>query len=386
MRIVDVCAFYTPHGGGVKTYIGQKLAIGPQLGHDITILAPGDDDAVIEQGPHARIITLASPRLPVDRKYWYFNDEPALHAALDAARPDFVEVSSPWRSPSVVARWPGNVPRALVMHADPLSAYAYRWFEPVLQRDTIDRRFGRFWDHLRTLGQSYDRVVCASHDLATRLAQGGVANTVIHPMGIEAGLFSPDRRDPALRRELLALCDLPENALLLIAAGRLAAEKRLPMLVDAVTIAGQRNPVGLVILGEGSQKARIAKQMFGNPHIRLLGIERDRTRFAAMLASADALLHGCEAETFCMAAAEARACGVPVIVPDRGGAADHAANGVGLTYQATSAVAAAEAITSLCEGRWRSATGVPFNRTMTDHFAALFGDYGRLAKEYRRAA
>ena len=26
MRIVDVCAFYAPQGGGVKTYVERKLA------------------------------------------------------------------------------------------------------------------------------------------------------------------------------------------------------------------------------------------------------------------------------------------------------------------------------------------------------------------------
>jgi hypothetical protein len=50
MRIVDVCAFYTPHGGGVKTYVEQKLKIGPTLGHEIIILAPGDRYEVIEKG------------------------------------------------------------------------------------------------------------------------------------------------------------------------------------------------------------------------------------------------------------------------------------------------------------------------------------------------
>ena len=64
----------------------------------------------------------------------------ALHAALDRLAPDFVEVSSPWRSPSMVARWRPEVPKALVMHADPLAAYAYRWLGPVLARDTIDRQ------------------------------------------------------------------------------------------------------------------------------------------------------------------------------------------------------------------------------------------------------
>jgi len=407
MKIVDVCAFYSPHGGGVKTYVEQKMAIGPQLGHEIIILAPGDKHAVSQRGPGARIVTIPAPRFPLDRKYWYFKDEPALHATLDALAPDFVEVSSPWRSASMVGRWQGlgqnlgqglgqnlgqgpgfgpakhRVPRSLVMHADPLSAYAYRWFGPLFSRETIDKRFEPFWRHLRDLGAHYDQVVCASAELRERLAAGGVANTVLHPMGIEAGLFSPDRRSPALRRQLLAACDLPEEAKLLLGVGRLSPEKRWPMVVDAVTAASQTMPIGLVIVGQGGQRKRIERQIAGNPHIRLLGIERDRGKFAQLIASADALIHGCEAETFCMAAAEARASGVPVIVPDRGGAADHARGGAGVSYPAGNALACAQAVLALL----RAPPSGPFAGVATTqgHFAALFADYARLLAARRVA-
>jgi alpha-1,6-mannosyltransferase len=384
MKIVDVCAFFSPQGGGVKTYIEQKLAIGPSLGHEIVVLAPGDRHEVIERGPGARIVTIPSPRFPLDRKYWYFDDEAALHAALDAEAPDFVEVSSPWRSPAMVARWPGRAPRSLVMHADPLSAYAYRWLEPVLSRETIDKRFDRFWTHLRTMGGEFDRVVCASQELRDRLAAGGVSNTALHPMGIEAGVFSPARRNLDVRRELLALCDLPEDASLLIGVGRLAAEKRWPMVVDAVMLASQSRPVGLVLLGQGNQQRRIERQIAGNPHIRILKPERDRATFATLLASADALLHGCEAETFCMAAAEARASGVPVIVPDRGGAADHARDGAGVHYRAGSAISAADAIGRLLDHPPKLGKTVPV--TMQDHFTRLFADYAAVASRPSRAA
>ena len=384
MRIVDVCAFYSPHGGGVKTYVEQKMAIGPLLGHDITILAPGDTHSISERGPHARLITIPAPRFPLDRKYWYFKDEAALHAELDRLNPDFVEASSPWRSASMVGRWPGKAPRALVMHADPLSAYAYRWFEPLLSRETIDRRFAAFWKHLRELGQDFDRVVCASGELRDRLAAGGVANTVLHPMGIEAGLFSPARRSLPLRRRLLELCGLPESARLLIGVGRLSPEKRWPMVVDAVTAASQSLPIGLVILGQGSQKKRIQRQIAGNPHIRLLGAEKDRVKFATLLASADALIHGCEAETFCMAAAEARASGVPVIVPNRGGAADHANDGAGVTYHAGSALAAAHATLRLLHHPPHG----PFGQTVTTmgHFETLFADYASIRRGEQQVA
>jgi alpha-1,6-mannosyltransferase len=385
MKIVDVCAFLSPRGGGVKTYIEQKLAMAPALGHDMTVLAPGDVYGVTNYGANARVITLPSPRFPLDRNYWYFDDEAALHAALDKAAPDFVEVSSPWRSPAMVARWPGDVPRSLVMHADPLSAYAYRWFEPLLSREMIDRRFEIFWSHLREMGRSYDRVVCASRELQGRLAAGGVANTALHPMGVEEGLFTPARRDPLVRARLLELCELPETAHLLLGVGRLSAEKRWPLVIDAVAAAGQKHPIGLVILGHGKHHTRLLRQIAGNPHIKLLPPERSREAFATLLASGDALIHGCEAETFCMAAAEARASGLPVVVPDRGGASDHAGGGAGVTFRAGSALSAAAALEALL-GADQLSSSAAIPRTMRQHFEALFADYAMIAEGAKRAA
>jgi alpha-1,6-mannosyltransferase len=377
MKIVDVCAFYSPRGGGVKTYVGQKLAMAERLGQDITILAPGDKDALVEFGPCARIQTIASPRFPLDRKYWYFHDERALHAALGSLSPDFVEASSPWRSPLMVANWRPEVPKALILHADPLSAYAYRWLEPLVSRRTIDRRFVRYWDHLRQLGRLYDAVVCASEDLALRMKAGGVGNVVTVPMGVEAQRFSASKRDPGLRANLLGQCSLGPDATLLVAAGRLAPEKRLPMLVEAVTIAGRHRPVGLVIFGEGREDTSVLRAIGGNPHIRLFRPERDRERFATILASADAFLHGCEAETFCMTAAEACASGIPVIVPDRGGAADFARGDTDRSYRATDHLDLVRTILKLPDFFTPRPNG-SVARAMDDHFEALFAIYQRL--------
>lgn len=377
MKIVDVCAFYSPRGGGVKTYVGQKLAMAERMEQDITILAPADDDALVEFGPWARIQTIASPRFPLDRKYWYFKGERALHSALDKLAPDFVEASSPWRSPLMVANWRSEIPKALIMHADPLSAYAYRWLEPLVSRETIDRRFVRYWDHLRQLGRLYDAVVCASEDLASRLKAGGVGNVVTVPMGVEAQRFSARKRNENLRAILLAQCGLNPDATLLIAAGRLAPEKRVPMLVEAVTIAGRHRQVGLAIFGEGRDDTNIVRAIGGNPHIRLFRPERDRERFASVLASADAFLHGCEAETFCMTAAEASASGIPVIVPDRGGAADFAKGEMGVPYRAADHADLVRAILNLPD-RFVARSNGCVARAMDDHFAALFAIYQQL--------
>ena len=108
------------------------------------------------------------------------------------------------------------------------------------------------------------------------------------------------------------------------------------------------------------------------------------------MASADALLHGCEAETFCMVAAEACASGLPLIAPDEGGAADQARAANGWIYESANTAAATQAIVEYCTGREAGVAGpradIPPPRTMDDHFKDLFASYGRLCGTQRRAA
>ena len=381
MRLVDVSAFYTPHGGGVKTYVEQKMRIGPELGAEIIILAPGDEHGVIEFGPRARIVTIPSPRLIVDKNYWYFGNEAALHTALDEIAPDLVEVGSPWRSPSWVANWRGDVPRSLFMHADPMTAYAYRWFDPLLPRRATDRLFGAYWRHLKGLAARYDSVICASADLENRLIDGGVVHTRMIPMGVEQGTFSPANRDPQLRAQLLADLGLPDSAGLLLTIGRLSAEKRWSVVIDGVRRAARDRPLGLLLLGEGREKPQVLRAIGDNPHIRLLEPVRDRPRFAAMVASADALVHGGDAETFGLATAEALASGTPVIVPDRGAAADHGTGGGGVVYKAADSKALAGAIGELAVRGWPRSTRKVL--TMRDHFEQLFAHYRELIAAHK---
>ncbi|MBT2188062.1 glycosyltransferase [Sphingobium nicotianae] len=380
MRIVDVCAFYAPQGGGVKTYVERKIAAATPGEQEVIILAPGEKDELLFESPGGSIRTIKGPTLPVDRRYRYFQDEPALHAALDDLKPDLVEVSSPWSSPAMVARWEADVPRALIMHADPLSAYAYRWFSPIASRDTIDSAFDWFWRHLRKLDESYELVISAGRSLSDRLIEGGMTNVHTMPMGVESGLFDPALRDLDLRTRLLERCGLGPEATLLIALGRHASEKRWPMVFDAVTAAGYQRPIGLILFGDGRERAKVVRAAMRNPTVHLAAPVTDRRDLATILASADALVHGCEAETFCLAAAEAKASGLPIIVPDEGGASDQFVPGQGALYKARSGAALAAAIADFLASdpagaRRRAAANAWRVPTMEAHFEALFALY-----------
>lgn len=389
MRMVDVCAFYTPLGGGVRTYIDQKLRAAPALGHEMIVIVPGARDEVVERGPGSVVVSLAAPTLPFDARYRYFNDEARLHRELDRWRPDHVDASSPWSSATMVGRWQGSGTRALVLHSDPLASYAYRWLGGVLPQHAIDRIFGRFWRHLRSLDRVFDAIVTPSRYYAERLAAGGLRAAKAVPLGVEPGRFDPRLRDESLRRALLAGLGLPPSAALLVGVGRLSPEKRLKMVVQAVAEAGSDQPVGLLIAGSGPQQAKLERMCRSHPNIRMLGHVTERDELARLLASCDALVHGCESETFGLAVSEARASGIPLIVPDRGAVAEQLVEGAGLSYRAASAHGLADAVLAFLErgpDRQRAVAARHSRvRSLDDHFGELFDYYASVRSRPKAA-
>lgn len=344
MKIVDVSAFYAPHGGGVRTYVERKIAYAERIGIDLVVIIPGKEDGEDRRPGGTRVISVASPKLIFDGRYRYFKSAGPVHDILNAEQPDIVEASSPWRTANIVADWKGTARKSLFMHADPMATYAYRWFGQMAPRDTIDRTFAPYLNHLRRAAAKFDTVVCCNPDLARRLRHAGIANVTMIPLGIEPNRFSPRLRSADLRAKMLAKCHLPEHARLLVSIGRLSAEKRLPMVIEAVSVASAQQPVGLIVIGVGRDRPMALKAIGGNPHIRLIDGVQDRALLAQMLASADGLIHGCESETYGLVVAEAAASGVPLILPDEGGAVAFADPSCSVSYRAANPAALVRAL------------------------------------------
>jgi len=144
-----------------------------------------------------------------------------------------------------------------------------------------------------------------------------------------------------------------------------------------------RKPVGLLLAGDGTVRRKIEAAARRFPTVGVMPHIGDRRELARLLASADALVHGCEAETFCMVAAEGRASGIPLIVPDRGAALDQRVPGVGATYESGSRRALERAVSEFIDRGpelQRAAAARSCDvRSMDDHFAELFDRYERLS-------
>jgi alpha-1,6-mannosyltransferase len=168
MRVVDVAEFYSPTGGGVRTYIDGKFEAAAQMGHELFVIAPGPSDAFEARGAGG-VITVRAPSLPFDANYHMFWDAAPVHGWLDRLSPDLVEASSPWRGAWIVASWAGAAPRAMFMHADPVASYPQRWLAPVASPQRIDRLFDWFWSYLRGLTRRFSSVVTGGPWLSERL-------------------------------------------------------------------------------------------------------------------------------------------------------------------------------------------------------------------------
>lgn len=388
MRVVDVAEFYSPTGGGVRTYIDRKFEAAAQLGHELFVIAPGPRDH-FEPRPAGGVIQVRAPRLPFDANYHVFWDAEPVHRQLEKLEPDLVEASSPWRGAGIVADWAGRAPRAMFMHADPVASYPQRWLAPIASPQQIDQLFGWFWSYLRKLTGRFSSVVTGGAWLADRLTGQGVGGVASVPLGIDGGAFSPTMRDEGLRARLLAACACPPDAKLVLGVGRFHPEKRWPMVIEAAMRArAEGHSLGLVLIGDGIDRKRVARAAASHPHVQILAPIHDRALLAAHLASADALAHGCESETFGLIPAEAMASGVPVVGPDRGGFAHLAQPATSEIYRAGDTASATAAIRRLLirdPAALRAAAVAAAERVRrdSDHFAELFDHYQTLATSAR---
>jgi alpha-1,6-mannosyltransferase len=215
---------------------------------------------------------------------------------------------------------------------------------PILGASAWSRGVGTatrpLWGLVRSIARRCDATLVAADWQAKKLTEHGVPRVVRVPFGIERDVFRPDARSYEARRELLALAShdtRSDDALILVGVGRFAVEKRWDIVIDAFLKLRARDPhrdMILVLIGDGPERERMTARAAGSPDIAMPGFVKGRDALARMLASADALVHGCPFETFGLSIAEAMSCGLPTVVPDEGGASEMHLPEAGERYRA----------------------------------------------------
>src|ERR1041384_4950744 len=108
LRILDLCEFFSDRGGDVRSYLERQGKAAQASGHELTVVAPGAEHAQSD-GAGMRLIRYPAPRMPYDPTYrvpWRLD---YMRRIVRQARPDIVQISSPF-PPALAARVFGGAP------------------------------------------------------------------------------------------------------------------------------------------------------------------------------------------------------------------------------------------------------------------------------------
>lgn len=326
MHLLDITMFYAKESGGVKRYLLAKRDwLRRHTGVRHSLLVPGVHDG----GDGDGILTCASPVIPFTGGYrWPLHRTRFMRRIVDLS-PDVIEAGDPyglaWTALEAGQRL--GIPVIGFYHSDLARLVSRRlgaWCEPAAAR------------YVRRLYQRFDLVLAPSRIMAEKLRAFGVSRVEQQTLGVDIRLFNPSRRDDGLRREL----GLTRDTHLLIYAGRIAREKNLPVLMEALRRLGPR--YHLLVVGGGTQARRLGNVTY----YPFLSSAQDLAR---LLASSDALVHAGDQETFGLVVLEAMACGLPVIGVAAGAVPELVDADTGLLARPRDAASLAEAVAALCE-------------------------------------
>jgi glycosyltransferase involved in cell wall biosynthesis len=171
------------------------------------------------------------------------------------------------------------------------------------------------WFHNQTL-----TTLVPTEALRHELSSMGFRRLQVVARGVDTKLFNPARWNKLLRLSW----GVADHCLVALYVGRLAAEKNLPLVIDAFRhLQSSRPGMKLVMVGDGPERAALQAR---NPDVIFSGM-RQGEDLAEHYASADLLLFPSTTETFGNVVLEAMASGLPVVAYDYAAAREHIRHG-----------------------------------------------------------
>lgn len=329
---------YHARSGGVRTFYHALLTAAERLGRRMHLVVPGDRTHTECAGSFGRIHHVAAAPAPwIDTRYRllrpaaYLTRSSPIGQLLRGIRPDIVEVCDK-HSLVPMARllrwgWHAGEARPTV-----IGASAERFDDAVRTHVTAARVGARLAKrYIRSVYvPTFDALVANSPYTAAELADGGSTRPVhICSPGVANELFAGAAPDAGLREQLLTHAGGTRDSLLMLYAGRLAREKHLDVLIDALDVLrrdGHARDARLVLVGDGPDRDRLVARAAAAVGSGLLVVDHVHSprALATYLATADVFVHPNPHEPFGIGPLEAMATGTPVVVSDRGGVRSYA--------------------------------------------------------------
>lgn len=311
LRLAIVTETYPPEVNGVALSLSRFVEGLSQLNHEIQLVRPRqqDDGQKPLAGEIEEVLTTGLPipkypnlkmGLPAKKRLvgqWTMRRPDLVHivtegplgwSALEAARKLKIPVSSDFRTN--------------------FHSYSQHYGIGWLKRPIVG--------YLRKFHNKTALTTVPTEHMRRELSGFGFKNVRVLSRGVNAALYSPEKRSPALR----ATWGVSDENFTMVHVGRLAAEKNLQLLIKAYTGLRQLDArVRLVMVGDGPELAGLQQRF---PEIIFSGV-RHGEDLAAHYASADLFVFPSLTETFGNVTLEAMASGLPVVAFDYAAAAQY---------------------------------------------------------------
>lgn len=346
MNILLYTPTFVPIISGVTTRVLHLMAYFEALGHSVCIVTPCTTSA--GWVGTATLYVLQSMPLPLIGAQYPSIREPApltmgyeFHSICEQFRPDIIHVFGPTSalgSMLAVAN-PLRIPVIMSYNTD-----AARLLTACTRKPSAT--MSKLVDHMGTYVSQFvgindvQCIIAVSHGSLTNLTQRGLIRVgqctdVMLPI-VDTTIFRPVPPQPRLFKE--------DGSLRVVFCGRLGAEKRVSLLIEALQYTTY--PVQLLIIGDGEQRACLEQEatvatVARHGSVLFVGAVENRL-LAPYYCAADVFISASDFETCGLTTLEAMACGLPALLVPHGGAIDHLQDGrTGIACQTSREFAAA---------------------------------------------
>lgn len=314
MRIALFSDTLWPQVNGVSLTLSRLSEFLEDRGHETLLVGPQANGGNGSGRPAADSVVARVPGIPLPRYPELRLTTPWSRRALKRTaefRPDVIHVLTEFP-----VGWLGlrssrelGVPVVSSFHTD---------FPRYIGYYGLGMLSGALWRYLRWFHAQTLLTFCPSEVTRRQLRRRGFENVRIWGRGVDLERFHPARRDPTIRE-----AHGPAGAVHLLYVGRVAREKDLDLLFDAVRQLADED-VHLIITGDGPYlaEARAAAPARCTFTGYLTGHE-----LSATYASADIFVFPSRTETYGNAVLEALASGLPVVAYAEGGVLENLSHG-----------------------------------------------------------
>lgn len=365
IKSVHITNYYHKDSGGISTAYNKLLEAANRRKRFVRLIVPSEETTVEEVGDYGRIYYIKANHSPIiDRRYrlmmpWktYMPDGSPIKTILRREKPDIIEIGEKYTlslMAGLLRRRAMNVTpsRPILVHSSCermddnvrsfigdgritswltrlyMGNYAIPMFDfhltnsdytrqelvDSVSKDKNPHRSDSFFelcsDFWRTPKVEFDKRI------------------FVNQCGVDIDLFSARRKSAERRQSILRECNLPEDSLILLYAGRVSPEKNVDMLPRTMKILRERDgrDFRLLVAGDGPSTASLAtaSEKLAPGSVKILGQIGDKNKLADLFANCDAFVHPNPHEPFGITPLEAMASGLPVVAPNAGGVLSYA--------------------------------------------------------------